>query len=91
MYTVYILRSYKTGKIYTGFTQRPIEERLAEHNSGQTISTKHGAPYQLIRTEIFQTRELASNRERFLKSGKGRSIIHALINAGKGNHQTSSL
>jgi len=39
MYKVYVLYSKKATRFYTGFT-KDIENRLKEHNSGKTKSTK---------------------------------------------------
>jgi GIY-YIG catalytic domain len=44
MFFMYILRSDKTGRLYTGHTS-DLGRRLAEHNSGMTTSTRHGAPW----------------------------------------------
>ncbi|HUW24823.1 MAG TPA: GIY-YIG nuclease family protein [Patescibacteria group bacterium] len=37
MFFVYILRSTKTGKFYTGSTNN-LERRLTEHNANKTMS-----------------------------------------------------
>ena len=74
---VYVLRSEKTGKRYIGVTQNH-ERRLAEHNAGQTASTRSGAPWRLIYTEAYESRAQAMQRERFLKSGRGRRFLDEL-------------
>jgi putative endonuclease len=53
MYTVYILFSSKTQKFYIGQTQN-IENRLFEHNSGETKSTKGGIPWIKNGKRMFQ-------------------------------------
>jgi putative endonuclease len=55
MFYVYILRSKKSGRLYTGHT-RDIDKRLAEHNSGLSKSTKGRGPFELIYKEEYQTR-----------------------------------
>jgi putative endonuclease len=45
MCRVHIFRSEKTGRCYVDITDNP-ERRLIEHNSGQTRSTKAGAPWR---------------------------------------------
>ncbi|MGH9713864.1 MAG: GIY-YIG nuclease family protein [Candidatus Acidiferrales bacterium] len=40
MFTVNAIRSSATGKLYTGFTA-DLVQRLGEHNSGITQSTKN--------------------------------------------------
>lgn len=44
---VYILRSAKTGKFYCGHTG-DLDDRLYRHNSGQSKSTVHGVPWNLV-------------------------------------------
>ena len=66
MYTVYIIRSRIDRRYYTGVTEN-IERRLAQHNSGSVRSTKAYAPYQLIRTEEYNTKTEARQHENQLK------------------------
>ena len=47
MFHVYIIYSKKLHKFYKGFT-RNLRSRLARHNHGKVISTKHGTPWLLI-------------------------------------------
>jgi len=74
MYYVYILKSNKTGEIYTGQTS-DLKRRLEWHNNGLQKSTKHAIPWQVIYSEKYGNRSEAIKREKFLKSGKGREII----------------
>ena len=69
-YTVYILMSRRTGKIYIGQTE-DIHERLRRHNTGRSLYTSSGGPWELVYTEQYQTRSDAAKRERFLKSPGG--------------------
>ena len=73
---IYVLRSAKTGRRYVGSTQ-DVEERLHRHNAGHSKSTKAGAPWVLIHTEMFPTRAAAVEREMFLKTGVGRACLDA--------------
>ena len=77
MFHVYVLRSEKTGRRYIGSSQ-DIESRLGEHNSGQSLATKHGIPWRLVHQEHFPTRAEAVRRERFYKTGKGRDFLDQL-------------
>ena len=77
MFHVYVLRSEKTGRRYVGSSQ-DIEARLQQHNTGQSLATKHGAPWKLIHQEEFPTRAEAVRRERFYKTGKGREFLDQL-------------
>jgi len=47
MFTVYLIFSQTTQKYYTGQTQ-DFDNRLLEHNSGETPSIKHGIPWKLV-------------------------------------------
>jgi len=78
MYYVYIIKSDKTSKIYKGYT-KDLKTRLAEHNSGKTISTKNGIPWKLIYYEVFVNKTDALREEKFLKSGKGKERIRLLL------------
>ncbi|MFA7228776.1 MAG: GIY-YIG nuclease family protein, partial [Melioribacteraceae bacterium] len=53
-FTTYILFSKSSGKYYVGHTNN-ISRRFEEHNSGQNISTKSGAPWDLIFTQPFSS------------------------------------
>ena len=74
MYTVYVLKSLKDHKRYIGMT-RNIVQRISQHDAGQVKSTKHRRPLQLVYTEEVETREEASKKELFFKSGKGREYL----------------
>jgi putative endonuclease len=50
MYITYILFSESISKFYTGHTY-DLENRLREHNSGETISIKRGIPWRVIWTQ----------------------------------------
>ncbi len=70
MHYLYILQSKKDGKFYTGMTQ-DLEVRLKKHNAGHVKSTGHRRPFRLIYSEPYNTRQLAREREQYLKSYKG--------------------
>ena len=79
MFTVYILYSIAFGKSYCGYTNN-ISRRFEEHNytekSGFTLRYR---PWTLIHTETFVEKKDAMQREKFLKTGKGRVEIQILI------------
>jgi len=79
MYFVYILRSKKDNKHYTGITNN-LERRLKEHNHGKnsTLSTKNRGPFELIYYEIVKNRMVAREREKYFKSGVGRRYLKNL-------------
>jgi putative endonuclease len=72
MYHVYILKSIKDpSKTYVGLTLKDPYIRLKEHNNGESQSTKHFRPWELIYYENFYCKLCADKREIFLKSGIG--------------------
>lgn len=76
-YYVYILKSLKDGKFYTGCTA-DVKKRLAQHNNGMVRSTKARRPLKLVYWETFATRSEAMRRERRLK-GIGKAGKKALV------------
>ena len=79
MANVYVLRSLKTGKKYVGCTSLDPAERLLEHNAGKVPWTRGHKPLELLYSERFESSELARKRERFLKTGKGRTVLESLL------------
>jgi putative endonuclease len=75
MFKVYVLESIKTKKWYIGFTPSDVIKRLNKHNNGEVVSTKSFRPWRLIYYESYLNRNDATGREKFLKSGAGRSFL----------------
>jgi putative endonuclease len=78
MYFVYVLENTVTQKHYTGFTL-DLVQRLGQHNSGVTKSTKNRGKWVLLYSEKFMTRPEAMRRERFFRSGKGREELRRIL------------
>lgn len=80
MYYVYILRSKKDNKFYTGITD-DIEKRLKQHNIGYkaTRSTVNRGPFNLIFIQECENRSNARELEKFFKSGFGREIRDEML------------
>lgn len=79
MYTVYILKNNITGRHYIGSTDN-IDRRLAEHNRGQTRSTRYGKNnWVLIYTEKYRNELIAKRREQKIKSFKGGDAFKRLV------------
>ena len=74
MYFVYVLKSEKTGRHYTGSCE-DLDERLLRHNSGRSLATKHGIPWRLVYSEALESRSEATKREKYFKTGKGRNEL----------------
>jgi putative endonuclease len=87
MYFVYVLGNAATQKHYTGFTT-DLVQRLGQHNSGVTKSTKNRGKWELIYWEEFASRSEAVCRERFLKSGQGREELRRILRT-KRSHSSS--
>ena len=71
MFYVYVLYSNDFDRYYVGMTKY-LENRLNEHNLGKMKSTKAFIPWIMVHNEVFETRLLARQREKYLKSGAGR-------------------
>jgi len=74
MYYVYIIKSKKTGNLYTGFTNN-LRERFNQHNEGLSIYTKGRGPFELIYYEAGKNKFDAMAREKYLKSGMGKRYL----------------
>jgi len=84
MTTVYILQSESTRRFYIGCAG-DVSVRLAEHQRGQTISTRGRGPWVLVHQEHFETLAEARRRARQLKSWKShRSIQELILASGTG-------
>ncbi|MBA3831184.1 MAG: GIY-YIG nuclease family protein [Chthoniobacterales bacterium] len=77
MFSVYVLRSGKTGRRYIG-SCADLSDRLRRHNGGESRATKHGLPWTLIYEEQFPTRAAAAGRERYFKTSRGRDELNQL-------------
>ncbi len=82
MFHAYFLQSETTGRPYVG---RPsdLTQRLGQHNSGITKSTKNRGPWALIYQEGFPSEADAMQRERFLKTGRGREELKRLLSVAR--------
>ena len=83
MYYVYVLKSLKDTKLYTGYTDN-LERRLYEHNKGLVESTKNRRPLELLYYEHGGSKEDAVRREGCLKSGKGKRYLRTRLACSQG-------
>ena len=75
MYSTYVLHSHEHDKICIGQSSQ-IETRLHFHNHGPEKEwTANFRPWELIHEEEFDTRSEAIQREKELKSARGRRWI----------------
>ncbi len=74
MIYVYVLKSSKDEKLYTGLT-RNLPQRIKEHNEGGVFSTKLRRPFVPIYYEACLSENDARRREIYLKTGMGKRYL----------------
>ncbi len=75
MFIVYILKSQKYHlKNYVGFT-KDLNQRLAAHNSGQSVFSRKYAPWEVASFITFKEEKKARDFERYLKKGSGHAFL----------------
>jgi putative endonuclease len=77
MFFVYAIRSLNRNYVYVGLSN-DYERRFNEHNEGYERTTKPYRPFELILVEEFPTRPEARKREKYLKSGVGKTYLKSL-------------
>lgn len=77
-YYVYVLKSQKYNRLYTG----DLKQRLEQHNKGLVRSTKYMCPVQLIYFEACLNKDDVYRREKYLKSGMGKRYIRNRLKGG---------
>ena len=75
---VYVLRSLTHNFIYIGYTEN-LKRRLAEHNLGQVVSTKHYHTLELIHYEAYKNQKDAKRREGYLKTSRGKTTLRTML------------
>ena len=73
-YYVYILKSGKDKKFYTGYTNN-LKLRFEQHQKGKVESTKDRRPLKLIYYEACLNQQDATHREKYLKTYHGKSFL----------------
>ena len=66
MYYFYVLKSKKDSELYFGYSN-DLKERIKQHNSGDSISTKLRKPFILIYYEAYFSQADAKHREYSVK------------------------
>lgn len=72
MYYVYVLK-LSNSKPYVGSTPN-LQERLKEHERGESKYTSKSLPFTLVSYVCFSDRLTALRFERYLKTGSGRAF-----------------
>jgi len=73
-YYVYILKSGKDKKFYTGYTNN-LKLRFEQHQKGKVESTKDRRPLKLIYYESCLNQQDATHREKYLKTYHGKTFL----------------
>ena len=81
MFYVYILKSLKDHRAYTGFTE-DLTNRLSRHNSGRVTATRNRKPLQLLYLEEIGNLNKTRQRESYWKSGAGRRKLKKFFKDG---------
>ncbi|RAV99499.1 GIY-YIG nuclease family protein [Pseudochryseolinea flava] len=77
-YYVYILYSDAISRYYIGSTQ-DLDNRITEHNSGETKSIKHGIPWRIVWSQKFETKSDAIKMEiKIKKRGAKRFLLEQI-------------
>ncbi len=78
MYFVYILKSKIDHNLYVGYSNDPAQ-RLEYHNQGKVDATKYRRPLEIIFLEGFLNQQDATAREKFYKTGWGRTHLKKIL------------
>lgn len=78
MYYVYLLRSLRDGKIYTGYTT-DLKRRIREHHDQIVHTTHRMGKLDLIYYEAFKNERDARERERYLKTTQGKRTLKLML------------
>jgi putative endonuclease len=70
MFYVYVLKSQKDRRLYTGYTN-DLRRRFSEHNGNMNRSTKSRTPLDLLYYEAYVSQADAKQREHNLKYSAG--------------------
>lgn len=71
---VYVLKSEKDKKFYTGYTKN-LKLRLEKHQKGLVETTKNRKPLKLVYFEACLSQKDATHREKYLKTHYGKMFI----------------
>ena len=78
MYYVYILRSIRSGKLYTGFSKN-LRNRLAKHKAKGVQTTKRFGKIELVFYEAYKCEGDVRRREKYLKTTKGKRALRLML------------
>ncbi len=74
MFYTYVLRSEKDNKHYIGWTNN-LKRRILKHSKGLVEATRNRLPLTLVYYEACLDKDKAIKREKYFKTGFGRSFL----------------
>ena len=74
MIYIYVLKSLKDNRWYTGST-RDLKRRIKKHNNGEIQSTKNRKPFRIIYYGACLNEHDARTREKYLKTAWGKRYL----------------
>ena len=86
-YYIYVLRSLKDNKFYTGYTS-DLKKRLEKHKKGLVLSTKNRLPVELMYFEGCKNQQDATKREKYLKTTYGKRYLKSRLKNYMNNYST---
>ncbi|MBI2048199.1 MAG: GIY-YIG nuclease family protein [Parcubacteria group bacterium] len=72
---VYVLRSQKDKKFYTGYTTN-LKSRFEAHSKGHVESTKKRGQLKIIYSEACLSKKDALHREKYFKTHHGKQFLY---------------
>ena len=78
MFYVYLIQSQLDNSFYVGYT-KDLENRLKQHNNGDSTYTKRKIPWKLVYSESFKNKSDALKREIFLKKQRNINFYQRLV------------
>ena len=78
MYYVYLLKSKRDGKIYTGYTS-DLKERLKKYKNNHVHTTSRMGETELIYYEAYKDKRDATQREKYFKTTKGKRTVRLML------------
>ncbi|MEK7653120.1 MAG: GIY-YIG nuclease family protein [Patescibacteria group bacterium] len=87
IYTTYVIKNKSSNKTYIGYTNN-INNRIKRHNGElpnkkSSFTSRNKGLWILVYKEEFSEREDAIQREKQLKTSRGREFIKNIINTGR--------
>ncbi len=74
MHYVYLLRSLRNKKYYSGYTE-DLKRRLSSHKLGKVSSTENRRPLELVYYEACLDQKDALHREKYFKTTWGKRYL----------------